>query len=438
MDLSGAAFAPAFVPYTTACEVWRTNPAFVPPPASAPEMDAAENMVAPAPSVTPESASAPTSIPASAPKHTGPMSDFSPFDGKYSNVDTNIPTVKVKLNTPGDEKLIYGTPDPVKLVPAVPRDWRGTDLKADVKGWVESKLYWGMLKDRTKWMNDDKTVQYRGGGTRDSHFEFAYSEQDKAITCTLRVMLTPMDLYPVDLKGARDTTVPANQASVPYETTAHKSMTPGMVKNGVKMDYRDAVGDKYDVPALKSRIESVLNQGGYKLILDGCSKGAACGCRVKIIFKVDLRVSVKGAAIDGFRPHVSLHLFSSVLRADTSAWGEQQKSIGQDRKIHDYPAAHAEAHECGHYFNFPDEYFDQGGWLHESYINDDEQVDFSRIDAKAGAQFWQGHSTGNLMGDGANLPVSKGGARISPYYLEYVRRQFSLVTNKLWRVGYES
>ncbi|WP_414440811.1 type VI secretion system Vgr family protein [Burkholderia sp. 22PA0106] len=32
MDLGGVAFAPQFVPYTTACEVWRTNPAFVPAP----------------------------------------------------------------------------------------------------------------------------------------------------------------------------------------------------------------------------------------------------------------------------------------------------------------------------------------------------------------------------------------------------------------------
>ncbi|WP_232465531.1 DUF2345 domain-containing protein, partial [Burkholderia ubonensis] len=37
LDLSGPAFAPAFVPFKTECEVWRTNPNFVQPPASAPE-----------------------------------------------------------------------------------------------------------------------------------------------------------------------------------------------------------------------------------------------------------------------------------------------------------------------------------------------------------------------------------------------------------------
>jgi len=216
-------------------------------------------------------------------------------------------------------------------------------------------------------------------------------------------------------------------------------MTPGSAINGLKMDYRDAIGDQYDVGALRSRIEAVLNQGAYRLILDGCSKGAACGCRVKVNFRVDLRVSMKGTPIAGFTPHVSNHLFPVVLRADTSSWGEQHKSLDENKKLHDYPPANVEAHECGHYFNFPDEYYDQGGWLHASYIKD-EQIDFSLVDAKAGSMVWQGHSPTNLMGDGANAPLQKGAvtATIKPYYLEYVRRQFSVSTNKLWRIGYES
>jgi Rhs element Vgr protein len=447
MDLSGAAFAPAFVPYTTACEVWRTNPDFVPPPAPAPEIDAAENMVAPAPDaggVAPSplgdffSRQSSGGVPAGA-------SAFSPFDGKPSNVDSEIPKAKVTLNSPDDQQQAFVAPDPIKLVNAVPCDWKISDLKADVTEHIEAKSYWGMLTNRTPWMNDDKTVQYRGGGSRDSNFEFAYSEQDKAITCTVRVMMIPMDLFPVDLKGVRDTSVSADEATIPYEFSAHSMMTPGMVRQGVKMDYRDAVGPKFDLRALISRIEAVLNQGGYKLILDGCSKGAACGCRVKVNFKVDLRVSNKGATIDGFNPHVSLKLFPLVLRADTGSWGEKHK-YKRDRKILNYPDANVEAHECGHYFNFPDEYYDQGGWLHESYIKN-EQIDFSLVDAKAGAMVWQGHSQtdatfvgANVMGDGANAALQGGRvtAVTKPYYLEYVRRQFSLATNKLWRVGYDS
>jgi type VI secretion system secreted protein VgrG len=459
MDLGGAAFAPTFVPYTTACEVWRTNPAFVPPPAPAPAPDASQweslgntGAVAPAPdagAVAPSplgdffSRKSSDALPPGA-------SAYSPFDGKPSNVDTGIPKAKVTLSSPGDQQLTLVTPDPIKLVNAVPCDWKISDLKADVTEHIEAKSYWGRLNDRTPWKSSDGAIWFKGGGSRDSNFEFAYSEQDKAITCTVRAMLIPMDLYPVDLKGARDTSVSADEATIPYEYSAHSSMTPGMVRQGVKMDYRDAVGPKFDVKALISRIEAVLNQGGYKLILDGCSKGAACGCRVKVNFKVDLRVSNKGAPIAGFNPHVTLKLFPLVLRADTGSWGEKHK-YKVDTKILDYPDANVEAHECGHYFNFPDEYYDQGGWLHESYIKS-EQIDFSLVDAKAGTLCWQGHSAntvrdsggwgygGNLMGDGANGPVQPGRvtAGIKPYYLEYIRRQFSLATNKLWRIGYDA
>lgn len=439
MDLSGAAFSPQFVPYTTGCEVWRTNPAFVPPPAPAPEMIASGSggTVAPAPDaggVAPSpfgdlfSRLSGGAVPPEA-------SDFSPFDGKPSNVDTDIPKAKVTLNSPDDQKQTVVTPDPIKLVNAVPCDWKISDLRADVKAHIEAKSYWGMLDNRTPWMSDDKTTQYRGGGSRYSNFEFAYSEQDKAITCTVRVMLVPMELFPVDGIGKRDLT--ADDQTVPYDFSQHSTMTAGSVRKGVKMDYRDAVGPKFDVRALTGRIEAVLNQGNYKLILDGCSKGAACGCRVKVNFKVDLRVSIRGVPISGFSEHVALHLYPSVLRADTSSWGERQKWQDINQVIHDYPMANVEAHECGHYFNFPDEYYDQGGWLHESYIKN-EHIDFSLVDAKTGILAWQGRSQSNLMGYGATTPLDKGRATISPYYLEYVRRQFSLATNKLWRVGYDA
>ncbi len=53
--------------------------------------------------------------------------------------------------------------------------------------------------------------------------------------------------------------------------------------------------------------------------------------------------------------------------------------------------------------------------------------------------FWQGYSSGNVMGGGANKPVRSGRvtATIKPYYLEYVQRQFSIMTNKIWEIGYE-
>ncbi|WP_175796596.1 type VI secretion system Vgr family protein [Burkholderia anthina] len=428
LDLSGAAFAPAFVPFKTECEVWRTNPNFVQPPASAPEPNGSQwesqgNTGAVARALAPAA-------------DGGKLSDFSPFDGKPSNVDSNVPKAKVELNGPDDQTQRYVAPDPIKLANAVPCDWKITDLKVDVRQHIEAKPYWGMLDNRTPW-KDSNGNQIRGGGSRDSNFEFAYNEQDKTITCTVRVMLIPMDLFPVDVTGNRDLTV--SPQTVPYEATTHWRMMPGSTVDGVKMGYRGTVGDKYDIDALRNRIEAVLNQRTYKLILDGCSKGAACGCRVKVDFRVDLRISVRGAPIAGFKPHVTNHLYPAVLRADASSWGEGQKWQDDQGEVHDSERANVEAHECGHYFNFPDEYFDRGGWLHESYIKG-EQIDFSLVDAKAGTMVWQARSPTNLMGYGANSSwqIGKVTATIKPYYLEYVRRQFSLATNKLWRVGYDS
>lgn len=459
MDLGGAAFAPKFVPYTTGCEVWRSNPDFV--PAAEPEPVQWEGLanpgvVPPGPSLAagsmvsagsglaqglePFGQLAPgamglTGDPA---QRNVPTERYSPFDGKPSNVDSGVPKARMTLNSPGDQRQTPVAPDPVKLANAVPCDWKMSDLKADVKQHMESTPYWGMLKNRKPWMDKDGKTQYRGGGSRDSYFEFAYVEQDKAITCTVRAMLIPMDLFPVDVNGARDISVPADKVTIPYDCYAHAAMTPGSIVDAIRMDYRDSVGPGFNIEALIGRIEAVLNQGGYKLILAGCSKGAACGCRVKVNFRVDLRLSIRGMPIYGFVPHVSLKLFPLVLRADTGAWGEKYKYQIKNR-IFSLPEANVEAHECGHYFNFPDEYYDQGGWLHESYIKD-EKIDFSLVDAKAGAVFWQGHSTNNVMGDGANAPLAPGciTARIQPYYLEYIRRQFSLATNKLWRVGYDA
>ncbi|MCG5078709.1 type VI secretion system Vgr family protein, partial [Paraburkholderia tagetis] len=440
MDLGGAAFAPKFVPYTTSCEVWRKNPDFVPAPAPAPEMNAAETMVAPAPAPAPDAgvvAPSPFSDFFSGLSSGGVpqgASAYSPFDGKPTNVDSWGPKGKIAIKTPGDQQQTPVAPDPIKLANAVPCDWKITDMKSDIKGHVEAISYWGMEDNRTKWVDKKTGTQYRGGGSRDSYFEFAYSEQDKTITCTVRVMLIPMDLVPVDAAGKPDLT--ADEQSLPYTFEVHSRMAPGDIVDGVKMVYRDAVGEKYDVGALRNRIEGVLNKGGYKLILDGCSKGAACGCRVKVNFKADLRVSIKGTSLKNFNEHVSLHLYPAVLRADTGSWGEQYKYL-DNNMLRDCDVAHVEAHECGHYFNFPDEYYARGGWLHESYIKN-EQIDFPLVDAKAGCLLWQGRSPTNLMGYGALLAVKNGRATIKPYYLEYVRRQFSLATNKLWRVGYES
>ncbi|WP_157662231.1 hypothetical protein [Burkholderia ubonensis] len=106
-------------------------------------------------------------------------------------------------------------------------------------------------------------------------------------------------------------------------------------------------------------------------------------------------------------------------------------------KIVDVPENNYEAHEHGHYFNFPDEYYDQGGFVHISYIKDGE-IDFGKLDAMIGKMVWQGDSKKSLMGFGAVQAYQPNSivAFVKPYYLEYARRHFSAVTGKVWRIGY--
>ncbi|SAL56131.1 type IV secretion protein Rhs [Caballeronia sordidicola] len=99
------------------------------------------------------------------------------------------------------------------------------------------------------------------------------------------------------------------------------------------------------------------------------------------------------------------------------------------------------AHECGHMFNFPDEYWEFGGWVHKMYIKNNE-LDFETGEKLNGNEVWQMRSSSNLMGYGALNAIKPGpksapSATVSPHYLEYIRRHFCELTHKTWRIGYE-
>ncbi|WP_157639049.1 hypothetical protein [Burkholderia ubonensis] len=105
------------------------------------------------------------------------------------------------------------------------------------------------------------------------------------------------------------------------------------------------------------------------------------------------------------------------------------------------PESNVVAHECGHLFNFPDEYWEWGGYVHKRYVKDG-QLDFEAGEYFKRQEVWQIRSDENVMGYGANLPVSQlagtsPSARAQPYYLEYIRRHFCEMTHKQWRIGYE-
>ncbi|KVR01984.1 type VI secretion system Vgr family protein [Burkholderia ubonensis] len=423
LDLSGPAFAPGFVPFKTECEVWRTNPNFVQARASAPEPNPSQweslgntGAVVLAPSLDSAGNVAPS-----------PFGDFLSRMSDRGPLHVNDPDNAPKNQT-------NQTPELIKLESPAPCDWKLASLLSERSDQTETGQYLGVLQNRTPWA-DANGKQYTAGGVRSSKFELRYIESEKTLVCTVRVRLVPVDIYPVDSSGNFDKV--AKVKSIPYSYDLHRSMEIGDVLNGQKMDYRGSVGDGYSVEHVMQKIETVLNRGDHKLILDGCAKGGACGCRVKVIFKTDIRISIKNKPISGFNEHVLLHLFPYVSRADTSAWGERLMYTTESGKIVDVPENNYEAHEHGHYFNFPDEYYDQGGFVHISYIKDGE-IDFGKLDAMIGKMVWQGDSKKSLMGFGAVQAYQPNSivAFVKPYYLEYARRHFSAVTGKVWRIGY--
>ena len=225
---------------------------------------------------------------------------------------------------------------------------------------------------------------------------------------------------------------------MPYDHDAHWRGVAGGVNTpfdaGYVMEYRNHVGQKFDLTKKKRDVESVLNGHKCKLILDGCAKGASCGWRVSVVFNVELVLGLNDASDigRGKKIHKSVYLFPQAARADGKSWGENE----------DQPSTNVIAHECGHLFNYPDEYWEYGGWVHCDYIKNNE-LDFVKGDGLKGREVWQISSDKNVMGGGCNnvIPLDSSlspSATVHPYYLEYIRRHFHDKTGLSWRIGYGS
>lgn len=153
---------------------------------------------------------------------------------------------------------------------------------------------------------------------------------------------------------------------------------------------------------------------------------------MSVKYCVDVHV-VREADAAALNPTRIIELFKETKRADAAHWPEIDYDYSTGvlmKKI-----LQVKAHETGHLFNYPDEYYLEGGFVHRQYVKGDKTLDFSLGSLNAnGNKTWKIESQPNLMGYGA-LDTS---ATVSPYYLEYIRQWFSEYTNKDWRIGYAS
>lgn len=249
------------------------------------------------------------------------------------------------------------------------------------------------------------------GGAFPTAFELSYDEQRKTLYATLRVKLIPVDLVKADIMGKPLLDANGQPQPIPYDTNAHRDLVAagvGKSTGGCVMVYRTGTGPRFDIAIKKRQVEHALNAHKSTLILDGCSRNSSCGCRVSVVFEVDFLLAVNNEAIqleDGKTIHKTIHLFPRAQRADANAWGEVNMYLDEQENWIDNPnETNVVAHECGHLFNFPDEYWAYGGSVHQRYIRD-QDIDFAKGDQSKGKPVWQLEAKGNLMGEGANHVV---------------------------------
>ena len=434
MDLGGAAFAPKFVPYTTDCEVWRINPKFVTPPAPPAPMPSQWQALANTGAVPPAPA-----LDAGSMKSAGgvgqaggePLGQPMPQTGR---VPQNAGNGVLIFNDPENEPTQCVSPDPIKLESAAPCGWQLGNFSVDkTKLHRETPKYKKNKNRRNDLETDASNNPILCSGTADPTCRFQYDSDSKTLTAKVVIVLKPRLL--VERNVGSDT--PKLGPDGKYNVVKYESYLNGansgksFAEWGLLLLDREVDLEKY-AATYKSEIEKTLNQGNYKLVRGGCQKGAACGCRVAVKFCVEIH-AVRGIDANSIDADALIDIFPETARADAANWSEVD--LGYDSFGALSPQVQqVKAHETGHLFAFPDEYWQNGGFVHAQYVKDDLMLDFTLGDANTlqPNKTWQISSPVNLMGGGCTMRT----AVTRPYYFECIRKWFSKYTNREWRVGY--
>ncbi|SAL43045.1 type VI secretion system Vgr family protein [Caballeronia telluris] len=415
MDLGGAAFAPVFVPYTTSCEVWRTSAEF--PDAMTPETQPVEGPDAVA---------------------NSPLSGLkSLFAGNKDEQATGTEGAPASGESEGPAPIPQLSM-PVKMDKPDPCGSGIGDLKRACTVQRETPSYFGYGSDKSQPLKNPDQSRKLVSGPASTTWALEYKGKDKLLTATVKIGVELWDILAKSADGKYLTEPGGAKVSFPFgydQNAGHR--------RDVTYEEKPFDGDAsiFDFANVKSRIESVLNQGGHKLIMD-CPKGAACGCRVAVKFQVEFKIIAPGSPYGTCDQQI--RMFMRSYRANNLNWGYLSTNFKQSsvtRFSDDPDVSNVQAHECGHLFAYPDEYFEDEGGVHKEYVSKAQELRFDWADAMAGKPIWKIHTATNVMGLGCNFAAAKPGqaptATIEPYYLEYVRSEFSKGTNKKWKIGYE-
>lgn len=455
MHLAAPAFSPRMTPFVVGCDAWDGSSGRV----------ASATSPAPAAPTAKKTAAQEAVIRRAAAKKAA-SAKKNPAAVSEASATTSPETAKAKNEPPTIPHDSPDAPNADHDSASEPRDWTANDPSEPIQlskpvycNWhmpgfehqcadaTETPVYRAVDAEKELWLSDEGE-QIMAGGAFPTAFDLSYDERRKTLYATLRVKIVPVDLVRADGAGMPLLDANGQRQPIPYESKSHSKLVAagvGQSVDGCVMVYRDGTGPRFDIATKTQQVEHALNAHRSELILDGCSRGSACGCRVSVVFKVEFLLAVNNEDIKaegGKTTHKTIHLFARAQRADANAWSEiNMHPDGKGNWIDDLNDTNVVAHECGHLFNFPDEYWAFGASVHQRYVRE-QDLDFAADAQYKGRPVWQLKAERNLMGAGANHAIpadskSPPSASVSPYYLEYLRRHFCSLTHKTWRIGYE-
>lgn len=199
------------------------------------------------------------------------------------------------------------------------------------------------------------------------------------------------------------------ETSSPYELSKEKAKIQKVVKK------------PYDVTKLatiKAKIEATLNKEIKYLTPVQCNQAGGCACKIPMFLEVEF--------VEKGRFHQKVNLFPKSSRPNTDNWAEER--VDNNNQIMSPNREHALAHEVGHYFNFPDEYYYSGGMVHKMYIN--PQTKIVDLTVSEPVDDWKRLSPANLMGQGA----SKLDPKLPKYYFNFIKDWFDKETRIQWNI----
>lgn len=326
-------------------------------------------------------------------------------------------------NTASGPSLGYSTPPPVSSelegmpkkgpaaqsgpcnlhVPAIPAELHTVDA-----GCVS---YYQTGEDGKPVLRDKKRIWLNFSGTEDS-YDIGYAPATATVTATVYIKVNLKDQYWI------------NNGAVYMDPSTGKPYSVPFNSDGIRKDrvtrIVDRPGGLGPISGFKKRIEDGLNRGNYSMQPKECPLGRACTCKVKLKLEVEL--------VQIGRCHAEINLFPMATRADSANWGEVEVQWnGRENRYVPINTQNAIAHEAGHLFGWPDEYFLDGGSVYGKYINSQHLVDVKMAQL---VDNWQRDTPTNLMG----LGVYTEKPEIAKYYMYSFRDWFNKKTGIEWEV----